>query len=226
MARLWHDEGAAMVIALLALSMLTAVGVAMLLNSSSDVVIAGAFRDQRSGIYAADAIVARALDEIAAADWTSLLSGSRSATLVDGAPRGTRTLSDGSVIDLQQIVNVANCQKASACTPAELTAVSGRRPWGMNNPRWQLYAYGPLRSMLPASVVDSPWYVVLLVADDPLLDDDVIALRGEAFGPRNAHAVTELLAARSPAISSGADTDYNGVDGLRSMMVLSWREVR
>ena len=76
--------------------------------------------------------------------------------------------------------------------------------------------------MLPASVVDSPWYVVLLVADDPLMADDVIALRGEAFGPRNAHAVAELLAARS----SGADTDYNGVGGPGSMMVLSWREVR
>jgi len=215
-----------MVVALLALSVLAALGVAMLLTSSSDVAIAGAFRDQRSGIYAADAIVARALDEIAAADWADLLSGAGSAALVDGPPRGTRTLSDGSRIDLQQVVNMANCQKASACTTAELTAVTERRPWGTSNPRWQLYAYGPLRSMLPSSVVDSPWYVVLLVADDPLRADDVIALRGEAFGPRNAHAVTELLAARPPAISSGADTDYNGVGSPGSMIVLSWREVR
>jgi hypothetical protein len=226
MRTLWRDEGAAMVIALLALSMLTAIGVAMLLTSSSDVVIAGAFRDQRSGIFAADAIVTRALDEIAAADWTELLSGTRSAALADGLPLGARTLSDGSRIDLQQIVNMANCQKASACTIADLTAVTERRPWGMTNPRWQLYAYGPLRSMLPAGVVDSPWYVVLLVADDPLLADDVIALRGEAFGPRNAHAVTELLAARPAGISSGADSDYNGAGGPGSMMVLSWREVR
>ena len=159
---------------------------------------------------------------MAAADWTQLLSGTPSATLVDGSPRGTRTLPDGSIIDLQQVVSMANCQKSSACTSVELTAVSERRPWGLNNPRWQLYAYGPLRSMLPPSVVDSPWYVVLLVADDPLLDDDVISLRGEAFGPRNAHAVTELQVARSP----GADTDYNGVGDSRSMMVLSWRGVR
>ena len=221
MPNLSRDEGAAMAMALLALSILTAIGVAMLLTSSSDALVAGAFREQRAAMYAADAIVARALDEIAAADWALLLSGTPSAVLVDGPPRGTRTLADGSAIDLRQVVNAANCQKASACTAAELMAVSTRRPWGANNPRWQLYAYGPLRAMLPASAADSPWYVVLLVADDPLLNDEVIALRGEAFGPRNAHAVTELLAARS----SGVDSDYNGV-GAAWMRILSWREVR
>lgn len=217
-----REEGAAMVIALIALSMLTAVGVAMLMTSSTDAAIAGAFRDQRSAVYAADAIVARARDEIAATDWPLLLGGSRSQTLVDGPPSGTRRLADGSMIDLRQVVNMANCQKPTACTNAELIAVTERRPWGMNNPRWQLYAYGPLRTMLPASVVEPPWYVVLLVADDPLLDEDVIALRGEAFGPRNSHGVTELLVART----SGADSDYNGGGGPASMTVLSWREVR
>jgi hypothetical protein len=217
-----REDGIALVMALVALAVLSAVGAMMLLTSSSEVLIAGAFRDQRSGVYAADAIVARAIDEIGAAtDWSALLIGSTSSTLVDGPPSGTRTLPAGPTLDLRQVVNTANCQKASACTTAELDAVSERRPWGERNPRWQLYAYGPLRDMLPAGAGDTPWYVILMIADDPLQADDVIALRAEAFGPRNAHAAIELLATRQ----SGAPSDYNG-RGHSPVSILSWREVR
>ena len=102
------------------------------------------------GVRQADAILARTLDEIASMpDWTPLVDGVQSATLVDGPSTGTRTLADGSTIDLQQVVNMADCQKAAACTVAELDAVSSRRPWGATNPRWQPYAYGPLASLLP-----------------------------------------------------------------------------
>jgi len=213
------DRGAALVLALVAVALLSAVGVAMLFTSSSEVLIAGAFHDQREGIYAADAIVARALDEIGAfADWSALLAGARSPTLVDGPPSGTRTLADGSTIDLQRVVNMANCQKTTACTVAELDAVNERRPWGARNPRWQLYAYGTLGSLLPPGAAGPPWYVVLLVADDPLMSDTMIVLRAEAFGPRNAHAAVELLAGRS------GHTDYN--EGPVPVNILSWREVR
>ena len=217
------ERGAAVVMALGALSLLAALGVTMLLTSTSEMLIAGMFRDQRAAVYAADAIAARALDELAQwPDWNAVLAGSPSPSLVDGgSPAVPRVLDDGSTIALASVVNMANCQKASACTVAELEAVSARRPWGANNPRWQLYAYGPLRNVLPAGALASPWYVVLLVGDDPLRAADVIALRAEAFGPRSGHAVVEMLAARP----SGQDTDYNG-GGRPSMKTLSWREVR
>src|SRR3954468_8976455 len=97
MGRMPRERGAALLLALVALSLLSAVGVVMLMTSTSEVLIAGAFRDQRGAVYAADAIVARAVDEIASvADWGALLSGIPSATLVDGLPSGTRTLADGS----------------------------------------------------------------------------------------------------------------------------------
>jgi hypothetical protein len=221
--RLARDDGVALLLALVALMILSVVGAAVVLTTSSDVLIAGSFRDQREAVDAADAIVARAFEEIGAfADWSVLLAGAVSPTLADGPPVGTRQLDSGVRIDLRQVVNRANCQNAgAACTVADMDAVTDRRPWGTANPRWQLYAYEPLGDLLPEGAAGTPWYVVLLVADDPLRSDKTIALRGEAFGPRNAHAVVEVLAARL----SGGDSDYNG-DGLAPMSLLYWREVR
>jgi hypothetical protein len=116
---------------------------------------------------------------------------------------------------------MANCHKRTACTIAELDAVSDPRPWGASNPRWQLYAYAPLRSIVPPGAVESPWYVVLLVGDDPLRADNILSLRAEAFGPRNGHAVVEALVGR-PAIEH---SDYNG-ESPAPVKILSWREVR
>jgi len=215
------DRGMAVFVALAALSLLSAVAVVMIVTSSSEVLIAGAFRDQRAAVYAADAVVARALDEIAAtADWATLVSGTRSATLADGPPSGTRMLADGSTIDLQQVTDMANCQKTTSCTVAELTTVTEHRPWGLANPRWHLYAYGPLRTMLPPGAADPPWYVVLFVGDDALQSPDAVAIRAEAFGQRGAHAMVELLASRP----SPGSTDYN--DDPVPVSILSWREVR
>jgi hypothetical protein len=216
------EQGAALLLTLLSLSFLSAIAVGLLLSASSEVLIAGAFRDQRAGIYAADAMLARALDEIALLpDWVALLAGARSATLVDGPPTGRRTLTDGPAVDLQQVMNMADCQKAAACTVAELDAVSRGRPWGGTNPRWQLYAYGPLASVLPGAG-DLSWYVVLMVADDPARSDKTVVLRAEAFGPRNAHAVVEARAAR---LMPGG-TDENGDESAIPVHILAWREVR
>lgn len=221
MRRILSEGGAAMVMALVALAVLSAVGLMLLLSSSSEALIAGAFRDERSALHAADAIAARALDEIAAfADWNALLGGAVSASLADGPPSGTRTLADGSLIDLQQVVSMANCQKPSACTIVDVNAVTERRPWGARNPQWQLYAYGPMRNILPPTDVDPPWYVVLMVADDPLAMDDRIVLRAEAFGARNAHAVVEMLASRQTR------SDYNDGGEHSVVTIMSWREVR
>jgi hypothetical protein len=157
----------------------------------------------------------------AAPDWSAVLGGGVSPVFVDGAPAGSRALPGGGAIDLQQVVNLANCQKVSACTIAEVSAVTERRPWGDRNPYWKLYAYGPLRNMLPATDRDAPWYVVLMIADDPLQADNLIAVRAEAFGPRSGHAAIELLLERTPADNSGDNAGQSP-----AVTVLSWREVR
>ena len=225
------ERGAALVLALMAMTLLSALGLVLAATTSTELLIAANYRNGQEALYAAEAAAERALAELPMAPgWNALLDGSTQSAFVDGPPSGVRTLPDGTTIDLTQLVNMANCGKTTTCTAAELTANgSGDRPWGANNPVWHPYAYGRLTALLPSGAIDSPFYVVLFVGDDPSETDGdplhdgsdlatnpgsgVIALRAEAFGPRGAHKVIELTAAR-------ADTTAD------ALSVLSWREVR
>ena len=218
------ERGVAVLIAIMSLLLMSALGTALILTSSAETIIAAHFLNSLEARYAADAMIERAMDDVAAAgDWNLLIDGSLRSAWVDGSPAGLRTLSDGSTIDLAQVVNMANCQKSTPCSQADLAAVTAHRPWGANNPRWTPYCYGPLRDMLPPSgTIDSSYYVLLLVGNGP--SAALLALRAEAFGPRGAHAVIEVTAGR--ASLSGDEKDYNDDPGQGAVKVLSWREVR
>ena len=101
-----------------------------------------------------------------------------------------------------------------------------------------LYAYGMVNDLMPTGTINSPFYAVVLVADDPSENDGdptrdgadegnpgtgVLAVRAEAFGPRGAHKVIELTVARTDA--SGLEDGVPGQSGT-SVRILSWREVR
>ena len=119
-----------------------------------------------------------------------------------------------------------DCGKADGCSDADLNAWTDERPWGMNNPRWKLYAYGNLQDMMPTATINSPYYVMLLVGDDPSENDDdptkdgasaanpgagVLALRAEAFGPRGAQKVIEATIARTDTTT--LERGYTGQRG-------------
>ena len=169
-----REDGIALIVAMMAMLLMTALGVALVLTTSSETMIASNFRNGQEALYAADAVVERAMDDIlTVADWNKLLDGSTQSAFVDGPPSGTRNLPEGSTIDLAQVLNLANCDHVAACTDAEMNAVSAMRPWTTNNPRWKLYSYGKLADMLPASdTINSSYYVVLMVGDDPSENDD------------------------------------------------------
>jgi hypothetical protein len=213
-------------VALLSMLLMSALGAALVLTTTSETLVASNFRESLDGQYAADAALQRATDDLAViADWNSVLGGLTQSTFVDGPPSGVRTLADGFRLDLDRARNLLNCRKPTSCTESDLNAVTSERPWGANNPNWRLFAYGRLRSWLPAS--DSPQYVVVLVADDPAENDDdpvqdgiepanpgagTIQLRAEAFGPRGVHQVIGTTLTRIDA-PGGA------------VRVLSWRQV-
>ena len=216
-----RSNGMALVAALLLMFMMSALGAAFALVGSSETMIAANFRSAQEARYAARAAAGRALSDLAAAaDWNSVLDGSTPSTFADGPPSDTRRMIDGSALDLEQIVNQANCRRSSSCSDAEMNAVTSERPWGVDNPRWRLYAYGPLTN-LPG--VDCPFYAVVLAGDDPAETDGnpgrdsappspgagILRLRVEVFGPRAAHRSIELSVVRA------------NPSGVR---VLSWRE--
>jgi hypothetical protein len=219
------ERGLALIVVLTAMVMLSALGVALVLATTAETRIAGNFRAAQQTLYAAEAAADHAIDDLALVpDWSALLGGGALSSFVDGLPSGVRQLDDGTSINLTEVVNYANCQKASACSTSDMDAVTEDRPWGPNNPRWSLFGFGRLRTLLSPGAVPAQQYVVVMTGDDPgEVDNDpsrdgatgtpgagVVALRAEAFGPGGAHKVVELTVAR----------------GSHAVRVLSWREHR
>ena len=229
------EGGAALIIAVMCTLLLAALGAALVLTTGSETMIAANYRNSVEGMYAAEAALERAMGEVlTVADWNQLLNGSVRSGFIDGAPSGPRTLADGATIDLGEVTNAVNCGKVTACSDADMNDPNQPgRPWGTNNPRWQLYAYGRLADML-AGTINSPFYVIVFVADDPSETDGdplhdgaapdtnpgsgVIALRAGAFGPRGSHKSLEVTVARGQ--------DYNNGVGQAGFRMLSWREVQ
>ena len=232
-----REDGVAMIVAMMAMLLMTALGLVLVLTTTIETNIAGNFRTSQEAFYAADAVVERAMDDIPTVpDWNRLLDGTVLSGFVDGPPGGSRTLPDGSTIDLNQAVNIVNCPKnhGAACTAGDMNAITAERPWGANNPQWKLYAYGRLSDLLPGGTINSPYYVTLLVADDPSENDGdplhdgavpcktgqnlaacdpgtgLIALRAEVFGPRSAHQIIEATVGRAE----------------NTARILAWRELR
>ena len=219
-----HEDGFAMIMAMAATLLMSALGIALLLPTSSETIIASNFRDASEAVYAADAALERSINDLVMVpDWNTVLAGAVQSAFTDGPPSGRRTLADGTTIDLGQMRSMAGCGKVAICSDADLNAVTPQRPWGANNPRWQLYAYGNLNNMLQGHRIDSPFYVLVMVGDDPSETDGkpfedgidtpgagVLALRAVALGPRGVRRTIEMTVVRAAA-------------GVR---ILSWREVR
>ena len=221
------EQGIAMIVALMAMTLMIALGAALMMTTTTESRIVGNFRNNSEALYAADAGLERALEDVLTVpDWNNLLNGSAKSAMVDGAPSGNRTLSDGTVLSLDEVISMANCQKTTACSDADMNAVTLERPWATNNPRWQLFAYGKLNDVLPQGGINSPYYVIVMVADDPSENDNdplhdgvssanpgsgVLAMRAEAYGPRGNHKVIELTIARTD--TTELERGYTGQRG-------------
>src|ERR1051325_66643 len=168
------ERGVALIIALMAMLLMAALGAALVMTTTSETIIAGNFSRGDEGLYAADAAIERAMDDLLTVpNWNDLIAGRVQSAFVDAPPTGLRNLPDGSTIDIGQAMNMANCGKVTTCSTSDPTGNSGgQRPWGLNNPVWQAYAYGPLSTMLPTGTINSAYYVMVLVADDPSETDN------------------------------------------------------
>ena len=226
------DRGFAVLVAMMGLLMISAIGMALVLGTSTESMVARNFRDGAAAMYAAEAVAIRAIGDVSAEpDWSAVVGGPARSTFFDGWPGGPRTLADGSTIDLTEIVNLWNCGKTTSCSSADMNATTAERPWGVNNPRWRIYACGRLADLVPAGS-GSRFYVLLLAADDPSETDGdpladgaglsnpgagLVALRGESFGPGGAHSVVELTVARL------GDDELSRDPGAPRVRVVSWR---
>ena len=178
------ERGVALVIALFAITVMSALGAALVLLTSTESIIAGNFRHSRQAFYAAEGIAELAVAELRhLASWTPVVEGSERSQFVDGPPDGPRALPTGSPVNLTEVFNLANCGLPTPCGGV---------------PRWQLFAYGAVRDLLPAAAIDSPFYVAALVGATPTDNGAVVVtVRGEAFGPRRAHSAVDVTVSRT-----------------------------
>ena len=193
-ARLADQRGTALIIALMAMMLLTALGAAVVMVSNTETRIAGNYRNSQEALYAADAAVERVVQDLLLIPrWNDILSGSAQSGFVDGSMTASKTLPGGGTMRL----DTATTQLQSETDTLNL--------WGANNPQWKLFAWGPLGDMLPNDQIDSPMYVAVWIADDPAETDGnpavdgngTLTLHAEAVGPSGTRKVVEVTVART-----------------------------
>jgi hypothetical protein len=219
------ERGVALIIALMSTLLLTALGLGLAMTTMTETMITANYRDADEAMYAADAGIERVMqDLLTVPDWNRILSGAVQSSFIDGPPSGTRTLADGSTIDLGGATSMLNCGKTSTCSAAELAAWSLERPYGANNPTWRLFAYSPMTDIIETGTVLSSMYVAVWIADDqaetdgdPLVDGGqmggrgILLMRAQAYGSNGATSVIEATVARTD--TTELERGYTGQRG-------------
>ena len=170
------DRGAALVIAVMGVALLSALGVSLSVLSVVEMRIAGNYSRALETRTAAES--ALALGIYAArqmADWDAIVAGAVMSPFVDGAPNASTTLSDGSTVN-----------------PAQITASLGE-------PGWRLFAYGSLAAF--AGVPGPSPYVMVWAGPDPAAREGAMSLRAEAFAPGGARRAVQATISRTAVLS-------------------------
>jgi type II secretory pathway pseudopilin PulG len=227
------QRGAALIAVLVVLMLVSAIALGLALTTSLEPAITSAHEASLSSAYAAQAGAAIAIHELATiADWNLVLSGQvRSGVLQSGAG-ASLVLPDGTRADVASLTNIANCGHPAACSNAELDAFTTDRPWGPNNPRWQIFGYARMDQFATGPVAPLPAAMIVWVGDDPAeLDGNplrdsrsdpdgtrrpgsgVVVVRAEGFSIRSAHTTVAATVSRQ-------------MGGVPSALSVAWRDVR
>jgi len=191
---LCNQDGTALIIALMAMMLLTALGATVVMVSRTETAIANNYRNSQEALYAADAAIDRVVQDLLMVPrWNDMLAGTITSSFMDGSASASKILPGGGTLTLTS----ATAELQSATDIAD--------EWGANDPQWKLFAWGPLSEIASGITIDSPMYVAVWVADDPAETDDdplsdtngVLTLHAEAIGPAGTRKVIEVTVART-----------------------------
>lgn len=196
------ERGIALVLVMMTTTLFVVLVGSLALAVLTETAVAANHRDAAHALYAAEAAVEFALQEIALAeDWTEVLAAPGQSSFVDGAPAGVRQ-AGAATIDLSEAtVDVS----AAATPPAGAVALPP-----------VLYAFGRFSDLVPGDPPGSGTYVAVWLADrSPAPKDEdeppaKMSVVGEAFAGRGIRRAVEALVER-------ADTS--------AVRVLAWREL-
>ncbi len=170
------QRGAALIVAVMGVCLTGALAASLAVLTGTEIRIATNYANAREAAHAAEAGLEIAMRHLSAEpDWAAIVSGTASSTFVDGLPGGTRTLSDGSMLDL-----------------AELTSQIA-----LENPTRRLIAFGPLNQIQSKPDLDSSAYVMVWVGSDPSGDEASVLVRADAFGPAGTRRGVEARVSRT-----------------------------
>ena len=142
---------------------LSALGAALVLNTTTETMLTHNFHTGQQTLYAADAGVERGIqDLIREASWSAVLAGGQMSGFRDTPPH---MLPDGTSADL-----VAMTAALQEDTDTTYGVANGNRPV------WKLYGHGPLDDLLPTKSIVAAGYA------DPT-----------ATGPANSRTIDQLL---------------------------------
>ena len=201
------DDGVALVVVMMAITLLMALGTALTLATIAETAIAANYRDTTEAFYAAEAAVEFAMQEVAAvSDWSDVVAEPGQSAFVDGPADGARTV--GAVtLDL-------------ADATRDVNATAGGAP-GAGSRGWVLYAFGRFQDLVPSSPGRSQIYVAVWVADrsdtpgeesdEERSVPDALSILGQAYGVRGGRRTVETIIAR---------------EGDSTIRARSWREWR
>ncbi|MBI4888903.1 MAG: hypothetical protein HY824_17520 [Acidobacteria bacterium] len=189
-----------LVLALMTMTLLTALGGALVVGTITETAVAANYRAGTAAFYAADAAAEFAIHELAAApDWEAVLSGDAASSFADGPPAGVRS-AGGVQVDLAE-------------ETADVESVAG-----VDSGDAAIYAYGRLADLAGASAVSSPEYVAVWVTGAPAGEADeprTITMVARAYGSNGSRRSVAVSMERAPAGEPGAPS-----------RVVAWYELR
>jgi hypothetical protein len=199
------DRGAALVIVMMAVTLLIALGSALTLAAIAETAIAANYRDATEAFYAAEAAVEFARSEVASVeDWSDVIVAPGRSAFIDGPPTGRRTVG-AATVDLRAATSDVNAAAPGAS--------------GATDADWLLYAYGLFRDLVPSSPRRSQMYVVVWVADrsDAPGEDasapQALSILGQAYGGHGSRRTVEVIVER----------DGDGAGPVRTRLWREWR---
>jgi hypothetical protein len=180
-----RDRGAALIVTLLTMALMTALGLGIMLVADTERLVASNYERTVETFYAADAMAGWTIGDLRPpANWNAILTGTTHSSFADST-RSPR-LASGITLNLDGVT-------------AELQSQSDALgPSGPNRPVWRLFAWGPLARVL---AVSTSQYVAVWVADDRFDVDgdaasdsnDVLAVHAEAYGWTSARRAVEVI---------------------------------
>jgi hypothetical protein len=204
------ERGAALLIALLIMLLLSAAGVALVALTNTETLLGASYRHAQEAAYGAEAAFERALADLESIpDWSAVLRappGNLLSSLNDGLPSPRSP--DGRPLDLVELTMVRQRQSESRDGPSA---------FGADAPQWRLFAHAPIEQLSSGLPPGPPLYLLVWVADDGMDGD------GEAV----TDSIGRVMVFAQAIGGGGTRRAVEGLIGRRegALTVLAWRRV-